>query len=509
MRLHTRTTTLLVALAAVAASPAAWSSYGFYVGKNLTESGNVMIGGTGEEVSSHWLEIVPAREHAEDASVSVGVTQDASIPGELTDIPQVPQTYRYLSMSYSDFVGFPAPLTNGGVNEHGVAVRDIWATSRSELIDMTQTPQKGPQYSDLARLVMERAKTAREGVELIGNLIEQHGYSTYGGNTHLIADDEEGWVVWEFAGSQGLWAAERLGPDDVRVLYPGYIEAFPKDYQDNPDFMGSSNLISFAEEQGWYDGSGDFNVFETYGRQDTQARTGGHKYMTQAELEQALEDMAPVTEQDMIERVRDPRITDDEAGYGQVISLAGDTDSDLIRAWVAPTGSVAAPFVPWWLGVQEVPQEYGQHRYLTKGAAAHFLNPDFQVQEASDFAGRRFKQVLYLTCEKPDTFLPRVTALLVGFEQQSFDDLAWVEASARTLIEQGQREQARQLLTHYSQTRADDAMELGRTMVDWLNASIELEGGRRAPQSALVNDQGGETVNCLPDADPDKPEDAQ
>ncbi|WP_275286775.1 C69 family dipeptidase [Halomonas elongata] len=509
MSLRYPATSMLIALSALATSPAVWSSYAFYVGKDFTESGAVMIGGTGEEVSSHWLEIVPAEDHDSDATLSVGVTRDASIPGKLLDIPQESHTYRYLSMSYSDYVGFPAPLTNGGVNEHGVAVRDVWATNRSELIDMTQTPQRGPQYSDLARLVMERARTAREGVELIGELIEHHGYSTYGGNTHLIADDKEGWVVWEFAGSQGLWAAERLGPDEIRVLYPGYIEDFPTDYRDNPDFMGSDNLVSFAEEQGWYDGSSDFNVFEVYGRQDTEARTGGYKYMTQAELEQAVEEMAPVTERDMMARVRDPRIADDEAGYGQVISLFGDTDSDLIRAWVAPTGSVAAPFVPWWLGVQEIPQEYGQHRYLTKGAASHFLNPDFQVQEAADFAGRRFKQVMYLTCEKPDTFLPRITAMLEGFEQQSFEDLAWVETSARTLIEQDQRDAARKLLTHYSQTRAADAMTLGDTLVDWLTASLTLEGGRRAPEGALINDPGGETVNCLADADPDKPKDAQ
>ncbi|MDL4864383.1 peptidase U34, partial [Halomonas elongata] len=127
MPLRHPATSMLLALSALATSPMAWSSYAFYVGKDFTESGAVMIGGTGEEVSSHWLEIVPAKDHDSGETLSVGVTQDASIPGKLLDIPQVPRTYRYLSMSYSDYVGFPAPLTNGGVNEHGVAVRDVWA----------------------------------------------------------------------------------------------------------------------------------------------------------------------------------------------------------------------------------------------------------------------------------------------------------------------------------------------------------------------------------------------
>lgn len=502
---------MALALPVLVSSQPVLASYAFYVGKNLTQDKGVLVGGTGEEVSSHWLEIVPAADHKADAMIKVGVTEAAYLPGRLIDIPQIAHTFRYLSMSYSDYEGFRAPLTNGGVNEHQVAVRDIWATNREALIDMTPSPQRGPQYSDLARLVLERAKTAREGVELIGDLIAEHGYSTYGGNTHLIADPDEGWVVWEFAGGQGLWAAERLGSDDIRVLYPGYIEEFPLDYQQNPDFMGSDNLITFAEKQGWFDSKADksFNIFEIYGRQDTQARSGGYKYMSQAALEKAVEEMAPVTEQEMMTRVRDHRIADDESGYGQVVSLKQGVDADLVRIWVAPTGSVAAPFLPWWLGVQQVPLEYGQHRYLTKGTASNFLNPDFQIQEASDFAGRRFKQLMYLMCEKPNLYRPKVTAMLEGFEQASFDDMTWVEGSAQTLIDQGQRDDAQALLTFYANSRAEKAMDLGETMVDWLYASLELTFGLRRPESEQINDPGSETVNCLADADPDKTKDAQ
>jgi hypothetical protein len=416
-------------------------------------------------------------------------------------------------MSYSDFAGFPAPLTNGGINEHGVAVRDVWAPSRRELVDMTPEPQRGLQYSDLARLVLERATTAAEGVELIGRLIAEHGYATYGGNTHLIADPNEGWVVWEFAGGEGLWAAERLGADDVRVLYPGYVEEFPTDFEDDPDFKGSANLVDFAVEQGWYDpDAGEpFDVFEVYGsrRENRAARTGGFKYMTQAELEAAVREMAPVSEEDMIERVRDPRIADDEAGYGQVASLEADVDPDLVRIWVAPTSSLAAPFNPWWLGVQEVPLEYAQHRYLTKDAASHFLNPDYQIQEASDFAGRRFKQLLYYMCEAPDHYLPIVTEFLEGFEATSFADLAWVEGAARTLIAADRRGQAQELLTWYATSRAEDALQLGATLVDALGAYTELVPGVRRPETDQINDPGGETVNCLVGADPDQPKDAQ
>ncbi|PVH90311.1 dipeptidase domain-containing protein, partial [Periconia macrospinosa] len=495
-------------------SPAA-ASYAFYVGKNLTDDGSVLVGGTGEEVSSHWLQIFPAKDHPANATITVGVTKDASMPGELMNISQVAHTFRYLSMEYSDFRGFPAPLTNGGVNEKGIAVRDVWAQNRDELIELTPSPQFGLQYSDLARVVLERARTAREGVELIGQLIAEHGYADYGGNSHLIADKDEGWVVWEMSGGQKLWAAERLGPDEVRVLYPGYIEGFPVEFSNSSDYMGSPNIVSFAIEQGWWNPNGTepFNIFKVYGVQGEgyTAHDGGFKYMSQGALENATFAMAPVTEKDLMERVRDYRISDDEAGYGQVVSLRANIDPDLIRIWVAPTGSVTSPFNPWWLGVKTVPPEYGEHRYLTKGAASTFLNTDYQSQEATYFAGRTFKQVLYYTCSAPETLLPVVQGMLHGFENASRSDLGWVERSAQTLIENGHREDALNFLTFYAETQASKALALGRTMVDVLDAYIKLMGRFRSPMGTQINDPGlgDETVNCLVGFDPDLPPDQQ
>ena len=146
-------------------------SYGLYIGKNLTADGIAYLAGYGDEPSSHWLEIEPRRRHRDGETITVGVTPQADLPGLLIEIPQVEETARHIRVSYSYYKGVPAPLTNGGLNEHGVAVRDIWSTSRAELIAMTPPTQTGPNYSDLARLVLERAHTAREGVELIGECL--------------------------------------------------------------------------------------------------------------------------------------------------------------------------------------------------------------------------------------------------------------------------------------------------------------------------------------------------
>ncbi|KAF1937608.1 hypothetical protein EJ02DRAFT_476167 [Clathrospora elynae] len=448
------------------------ASCGFYIGKALTADGSVMLSRTSEEVSSHWLEIFSAKDHS-NANMSVGVTEHASMPGRLMNISQASNTFRYLSMEYSDFEGFLAPLTNGGVNEKGIAVRDKWAQNRDDLIAMTPNPQMGLQYSDLARVVLERANTAREGVELIGQMSAEYGYANYGGNSHLIADANEVCIVWEMSGGKKLWAAERLG----------YIEDFPVDFTNSPDYMGSLNIVSFAIEQGWWNPNGTepFNIFNVYAYQAEgyTARDGGAKYMSQAALENATRAMAPVTEKDLIERL-----------------------------WPS---SVTAPFNPWWLGVKGIPPEYGLHRYLYKNAASTFLDPEYQYQEATYFAGRTFKQVLYYTCSNPEAFLPIVQNILHGFENASFADLKWVERSAQTLAENGQREAALDLLTFYSHARAEKALALGKTMVDTLDAYTKLTGQFPMPSGSPINDPGlgTETVNCLVGWDPDLPADQQ
>jgi dipeptidase len=486
-------------------------SYGLYVGKELTASGDTILAGSGEEVSSHWLEIVPAQQHGPDETIEVGVTEEASIPGELIEIPQVDETNRYITMNYSDYEGFPAPLTNGGLNDQGVAIRDIWSPSREELIEMTPTPQQGPQYSDLARIALERAGSAQEAVEIIGNLIDEHGYSTYGGNSHMIADENEAWVMIQPAGGEGIWAAERLGPDEVRVSYPGYIGEIPEDYQDSGDYMGSGNLFSFAEEQGWYGGNGTFNFHEVYGDQSIDLRSGS-KYLSQSELEDELEEMAPeITVKDMMDKIGDERFVDDQSGYGQVARIRDDLPNpDLATLWVAPTGSVTAPFIPWRMGVDEVSPEYGEHRYLTKDSPSTFLDPDYQDQEATEFAGRTFKRLMYHTCGHPDEFLPEVRDTLSAFEQESLDERDSVEQAAMALYDAGEEELAREYLTEQSTTRAMEGLDLGNALLGSIEARAELLYGLDEPERDEINAaDDDQTVNCLQGADPDLPREDQ
>ncbi len=487
----------------------AHASYAYYVGKNLTEEGYPLIGGSGEEASSHWLEIVEGKNWGKNATITVGVTEKANIPGELIEIPQVSRTHRYLSMFYSEYKGFPPALSNGGINEYSVAIRDVWSPSRKDLVKETPTPQRGPQYSDLAKIALERAKTAREAVEIIGDLNEKYGFSTYGGNSHLIADPNEGWVVIEMAGGQGLWAAERLDENTIKVLYPGYIEEFPVNFQEHDDFMGADHIVDFAIERGWFDPSVEdvFNINNVYGKVNVEYRSSYGKYMSPGEIEEELNSQVPVSVEDMQALVRDPRITDEESGYGQVASLEPQVFPELIKIWVSPIGAVAAPFNVWWLGVDDIPMEYGQHRYLTKGADKYFLNVDFQHQEASEFAGRLFKRVLYYTCSDPNRYLPLVKEWFEFFESDTFESSNRIERIAKQLLENDQMEEAQFLMTNYSNTRSHEAIVLGRVLVSYLEMDTQLRDSIVPPVGSEINavPHGIVTPNCLVGADPDAP----
>jgi hypothetical protein len=473
----------------------AQASFGIYVGRNLTDDGSVMLGGTGEEVSSHWLEIVPRTTHPNGSTVTVGVDERATYPGVLIEIPQVAETAKYITMNYTYFEGLPPPLTNGGLNEHGVAARDIWSPSRDELREMTPNPQKGPNYSDLSRIAMERARTAREAVEIIGALMDEYGYSTYGGNSHLFADADEGWVVINFAGGQGLWIAERLGPDEVRMSYPGYVLDIPLDFQSDPNYMGSSNFISFAVEQGWYDPESGkpFNVNEIYG-------SGAGRSEVVQIIEARLYDIAErggVSLRDMMNTVRDPLYSSDTDGYGQVAHIRRQLPHpELKMLWVAPTGSITSPFVPYWIGGTRVMPEFGKHRYLSDGEASRFVTPDFSVQEASLFAGRLFKRLMYYTCDAPERFLPEVTEALTAFENASIANRDSIEARAHALFAAEQPGLARAVLDDYSSERARAALDLGEALLASIEVRHRLLVGDRTPENPGVMSGHGPTVNC-------------
>jgi dipeptidase len=306
----------------------------------------------------------------------------------------------------------------------------------------------------------------------------------------MFADENEGWVLLNFAGGKGLWVAERLGPDDVRVSYPGDIGNSPLDFHESPDYMGSANFIDFAVQQGWFDpDAGEpFNVTAVYG-------TGDIRY-PRDELEQELRDAAPIDLRHMLNTVRDPRLSKDSTGYGQVAQLRAGVRPENRTLWVAATGSVTTPFVPWPIGVQEIPLQFGKHRYLTKGEATRFVTKDWQIQEATEFAGRTFKRLMYLTCDRPDKFLPEVVEAITAFEDQLIADQQAIEKTSDTLFANEQAGLALKYLTDQSSRAAMEALALGNALLKSIEARTELLYGLRKPETDQMSELNYNMIRC-------------
>lgn len=165
------------------------------------------------------------------------------------EIPQVPHTYAYLHGMF------------GYMNDQQVAIGESTIGCREKMENPTPTAKFD--ITMLTLIAMERAKTAREAIKIMGELAEKHGYGhTDTGEMLAVADPDEVWIfeimpvgpLWTpKSGKPGaVWCAQRV-PDDHVSVCPNESRIGEIDLS-NPDyFMASPNVIDFAVEQGFYD----------------------------------------------------------------------------------------------------------------------------------------------------------------------------------------------------------------------------------------------------------------
>jgi len=264
------------------------------------------------------------------------------------------------------------------------------------------------------------------------------------------------------------------------------------DFRERDDYRGSANFIRFAVEQGWFDPKAGvpFNVMKVYANDEARA--------PRAAIERELRAAAPIDLRKMMDTVRDPRISKDATGYGQVAQLGDYGRPEMNLLWVAPTGSVTAPFIPYRIGVQQIAPQFGKHRYLTKGEATRFVTTDWQIQEATEFAGRTFKRLMYYTCDHPAEFLPEVTAALTAFENRLIAEQEIVAATAKILFDAGRSDLAQRYLTDYSRQSGEEGLRLGNALLASIEARTREIYGLRAPQTDEMSRLNYEGVRCLP-----------
>ena len=186
-------------------------------------------------------------------------------------------TGRYLGM-------IPQPAHTyqrvGNMNEHQVIIAETTYGGRHELCDTTGIVD----YGSLIYIALERAKTAREAIQVMTTLPQEYGYFSEG-ESFSIADKDEVWIL-EVIGkgmkmvdgknvNKGIvWVARRV-PDGYICAHANQsrISTFPLDDPEN--CMYSEDVITFAREMGYFDGKDeDFSFCDAYAPLDFMAMRG-------------------------------------------------------------------------------------------------------------------------------------------------------------------------------------------------------------------------------------------
>ena len=175
----------------------------------------------------------------------------------LGKIRQVPVTYRTL----------------GNSNEHSLFITETTFGGRPELED----PNGGIDYGSLIYITLQRAKTAREAIDIIVDLANTYGYASSGESFSLV-DTEEAWIM-ELIGKgpedKGIvWVARRI-PDGYVSGHANQarITTFP--WNDPENCIYAPDVADVARKFGWYEGSNeDFSFADAYAPLDFGAMRG-------------------------------------------------------------------------------------------------------------------------------------------------------------------------------------------------------------------------------------------
>lgn len=153
--------------------------------------------------------------------------------------------------------------TIGNMNEHQLIIAETTFGGRAELAD----PNGIMDYGSLIYITLQRAKTAREAIKVMTDLTKRYGYFSEG-ETFSIIDKNEAWIM-EMVGKGkkekgSVWVARRI-PDGFICSHANQsrITTFP--LNDPANCLYAPDVISFARENGWYDGpDSEFSFCDAY-----------------------------------------------------------------------------------------------------------------------------------------------------------------------------------------------------------------------------------------------------
>lgn len=446
------------------------------VGKKATVDGSVLLAHNNDlpgNIAS-LIQVIPGQKHPAGEMIAFRSG---------LQIPQVERTYRMLIMNCC--YGF-SEGDAVAINEFQVAVAGGVAlkNDRSAEAEEIDPSVKGGVTGYIRYIALQRSKTARQCVELIGKMYSQYGISYPSGVG--VADPHEAWYME--AGGGRCWVAQRVPDDGYMAIANGY-RIGEVDFKDKKNFIFPAYLKKLVKKKGLHrPESGTFNFADTFGRKLRKKNNYYNtrrvwrvqhlltpsreqqpdalfyplilkpdKKITLAQLFSLLRDRSQGTPFDPSRR---PTLVPGEnRPKERLIGVVNTVHTDVIqlRDWLPAgiggimwAGLASAPttvYIPYYAGIKDVPEPYG------------IAGPKFDDRSAFWI----FRELSLLVEPYFSKLIDRVLPAWQEVEGRAFAMQAGVEAAALALYKKD-KEAAEEFLTSYSNGLAlkvfDQAKEL-------------------------------------------------
>ena len=243
---------VLLTFALLAGVATAFACTNFIVTKGASTDGSVMVTYAAD---SHQLYGALYKHNGGKQKAKMLAVNEWDTGRYLGLIEQVPTTYSTVS----------------NMNEHSLIITETTYGGRHELEDK----QGIMDYGSLIYIALQRAKSAREAIDVIVDLANTYGYAS-SGESFSIADAEEAWIM-ELIGKGSklddkgnnlrkgiVWVARRI-PDGYVSGHANQarISTFP--LNDKENCLYAPDVISFAREMGYFNGKDEeFSFCDAY-----------------------------------------------------------------------------------------------------------------------------------------------------------------------------------------------------------------------------------------------------
>lgn len=242
---HNYIKVLATAIAAICSVQISLACTNIIVGKKASKDGSVFVSYSADSYGAYGV-----MQHYNASTHKKGdkrIVRDWETNKYLGEIDEAPVTYNVV----------------GNINEFQLTIAETTFGGREELVDTTGIID----YGSLIYITLQRAKTAREAIKIMDELVNRYGYCSEG-ETFSIADPNEAFIM-EMVGKAGkergaVWVAVRI-PDEAVCVHANQsrIHQFLK--LPKQQVLYSKDVISFARKMKLYEGKDiDFDFAKIY-----------------------------------------------------------------------------------------------------------------------------------------------------------------------------------------------------------------------------------------------------